>query len=53
MNTKIVNVFYNKSNTKLKVGRLALNDRKIFLLTSALSPKNIKIPLLNPMVKRF
>jgi serine/threonine-protein kinase HipA len=30
MNTKIVNVFYNKSNTKLKVGRLALNDRKIY-----------------------
>jgi hypothetical protein len=30
MNTKIVNVFYNKSNTKLKVGRLALKDRKIY-----------------------
>lgn len=30
MNTKLVNVFYHKSNEKIKVGRLALNNRKIY-----------------------
>lgn len=30
MNTKLVNVFYNKNNEKLKVGRLAIENRKIY-----------------------
>jgi serine/threonine-protein kinase HipA len=51
MNTKIVNVFYNKSNTKLKVGRLALNDRKIYFeydnsfLSTGIELSPYKLPL--------
>jgi serine/threonine-protein kinase HipA len=51
MNTKIVNVFYNKSNTKLKVGRLALKDRKIYFeydnsfLSSGIELSPYKLPL--------
>jgi serine/threonine-protein kinase HipA len=51
MNTKIVNVFYNKSNTKLKVGRLALKDRKIYFeydnsfLSTGIELSPYKLPL--------
>ena len=30
MNTKLINVFYNKAHEKLKVGRLAIENRKIY-----------------------
>lgn len=51
MNTKLVNVFYNKANEKLKVGRLALKDRKIYFeyendfLKSGIKLSPYKLPL--------
>lgn len=51
MNTKLVNVFYNKDNEKLKVGRLALENRKIYFeydkdfLKSGIELSPYKLPL--------
>lgn len=51
MKTKLVNVFYNKANEKLKVGRLALENRKIYFeydndfLKSGIELSPYKLPL--------
>lgn len=51
MNTKLVNVFYNKDDKKLKVGRLALENRKIYFeydknfLKSGIELSPYKLPL--------
>lgn len=51
MNIKLVNVFYNKANEKLKIGRLALENRKIYFeydndfLKSGIELSPYKLPL--------
>ncbi|MCI0501745.1 MAG: type II toxin-antitoxin system HipA family toxin [Epsilonproteobacteria bacterium] len=51
MSTKLVNVFYHKKNSKLKVGRLALDNRKIYFeydkdfLQSGIELSPYKLPL--------
>lgn len=51
MSTKLVNVFYNKDDSKLKVGRLALDNRKIYFeydkdfLKSGIELSPYKLPL--------
>ncbi len=51
MNTKLVNIFYTKADEKLKVGRLALENRKIYFeydndfLKSGIELSPYKLPL--------
>ena len=51
MSTKLVNVFYNKASKKLKVGRLAIKNRKIYFeydedfLNTGIELSPYKLPL--------